>query len=155
MTKFHISLTEEPDVEDKETLHRHMKAYNDAVSEHHRRIRNTGARELALFVRDKQGEILGGLTASTYWGWLYVDDLWLHERIRGGGVGRELMRRAEEVARQRGCEHAYLQTFDFQARGFYEKLDYYVVGQLDDYPPGRIFYWMRKDFRSDNHIEER
>jgi hypothetical protein len=31
-------------------------------------------------------------------------------------------------------------------------LGYRVVGQLDDYPPGQIFYWMRKDFKPDNRI---
>ena len=93
-----------------------------------------------------------GLWRATYWGWLYVDDMWIHEYLRGQGVGRELMRQVEEAARGDGCRHAYLQTFDFQARDFYEKLGYRVVGQLDDYPPGQIFYWMRKDFKPDNRI---
>jgi hypothetical protein len=37
-----------------------------------------------------------------------------------------------------------LETFSFQARGFYEKCGYKVVGQLDDCPPGQRFYWMYK-----------
>ena len=149
----HITMTEQPSAEDKESLHRRMKAFNDSLSEHHRRIRATGPQELAVFVRAAGEQLVGGLTAITYWGWLYVDDLWLHERLRGRGLGRELMRQVEEAARQRGCKYAYLKTFDFQARGFYEKLGYRVVGQLDDYPPGRIFYWMRKDFTPHNHID--
>ena len=151
--EFQITLTEGPSAEDKDFLHQHMKAFNDSISEHHRLIRPTGPKDLAVFVRDAGEQIVGGLTAITYWGWLYVDDLWLHERLRGRGFGRELMRQVEEVARQRGCKYAYLKTFDFQARGFYEKLGYRVVGQLDDYPPGSIFYWMRKDFNPDNHID--
>ena len=34
---------------------------------------------------------------------------------------------------------------DPEARGFYEKCGYRVIGQLDEYPPGGSFYWMRKD----------
>jgi hypothetical protein len=48
---------------------------------------------------------------------------------------------AEQEAITRGCRGAWLDTFSFQARGFYERLGYAVFGTLDDYPPGqnRIF----------------
>ena len=52
---------------------------------------------------------------------------------------------AEAEARARGCLRARLSTFDFQARGFYEKQGYRVVGTLADYPPGGAMYWMRKE----------
>jgi N-acylglucosamine-6-phosphate 2-epimerase len=94
--------------------------------------------------------VLGGLAGETYWGWLYIDKLWLDESLRGRGLARELMQRAEIEAIQRGCRAAYLTTFSFQARGLYEKLGYRVVGQLDDYPPGATYYWMRKDFHRDS-----
>ena len=45
----------------------------------------------------------------------------------------------------RGCTRVFLQTYSFQAKDFYQKLGYQVVGQLDDYPPGQSFYWMRKE----------
>ena len=53
---------------------------------------------------------------------------------------------AEGEARARGCTRAWVRTFRFQARGFYERLGYRVVGELVDYPPGEALYWMRKDF---------
>jgi len=52
---------------------------------------------------------------------------------------------AEGEARARGCQQAWVRTFRFQARGFYERLGYRVVGVLEDYPPGDALYWMRKD----------
>jgi len=42
----------------------------------------------------------------------------------------------EHAAKERGCTAAYLTTFSFQARPFYESLGYEVFGILDDYPPG-------------------
>ena len=149
---FSITLTEQPTPKDKHSLHERIKAFNDALSVHHREIRGVGAQELGAFIHDADGQLLGGLAAQTYWEWLYVDDLWLQDRLRGKGLGREMMRQVENLARQRGIQKAFLKTFDFQARGFYEKLGYRVVGQLDDYPPGQIFYWMRKDFTRDNLI---
>ena len=95
---------------------------------------------------DRGGEIIGGLVADTYWDWLEINYLWLDERLRGHRLGARLLQAAEAEARRRGCRHAQLTTFSFQARGFYEKMGYRVVGQLDDYPPGGAYYWLRKDF---------
>ena len=63
--------------------------------------------------------------------------------LRGRGVGRELLDRAEVRTRERGCHSAWLDTFSFQARGFYEKLGYGEFGRLD-YPPGHDRHFMRK-----------
>jgi peptidoglycan hydrolase-like protein with peptidoglycan-binding domain len=49
---------------------------------------------------------------------------------RGHGFGRELMKRAELYAVERGCTDAFLDTFSFQARPFYEKLGHRVFGML-------------------------
>jgi ribosomal protein S18 acetylase RimI-like enzyme len=152
--EYRFSLTSTPNSEDKRILHEYVMAFNDAVSVHHRNTRGHEVHELAAFIHDSNGMLVGGLVAQTYWGWLYIDDLWVHERLRERSFGRELMRKVEIQARREGCQKAYLKTFDFQARGFYEKLGYRVVGQLDDYPPGQIFYWMRKDFRDDNLITQ-
>jgi hypothetical protein len=43
---------------------------------------------------------------------------------------------AEEEAAARGCHGAWLDTFEFQARGFYERLGYTCFAELGDYPVG-------------------
>ena len=99
--------------------------------------------ELAVFVRDADGAVVGGLAGHTYAGWLFVQYFWLAEALRGAGLGRGLLAQAERIAVRRGCHSAYLDTFSFQARGFYEKLGYEVFGALD-YPPGRQRHFLRK-----------
>lgn len=89
---------------------------------------------------------MGGLIGSTYWGWLELDTLWVAEELRRHGYGRTLLRMAEAEARARGCARVMLTTYSFQARGFYAKEGYRVVGELADYPPGSTYYCMRKDF---------
>ncbi len=100
---------------------------------------------LCFVVRDAEGEIAGGVIGATYWGWLYINLMWLREGLRGQGLGAELLAKAEEKGRQRGAKHAYLDTFSFQARGFYEKFGYQVFGTLDDFPNQHQRFFMRKD----------
>lgn len=152
-TTYQISSADVADPQAFEELRTQLRAYNDSRSPQHRAIRAEGGKPLELYVRDESGALLGGLIAETYWGWLYVDLLLVGEALRGRGLGRVLIEQAEQIARERGCTRAYLTTFSFQARGFYEKLGYRVVGQLDDYPPGMAYYWMRKDFLANEQAE--
>ena len=98
-------------------------------------------RHFTLVARE-DGRLLGGLNAAIEWDWLYVRHLWVEEKERKRGLGRMLMERAESEARARDCRHAYVDTFSFQAPGFYERLGYERFAVLDDFPPGyhRIFY---------------
>ena len=68
-------------------------------------------------------------------------------RVTDAWHGRTLLRMAEAEARTCGGAHVMLTTYSFQARGFYEKEGYCVVGEMVDYPPGAVYYWMRKDCR--------
>jgi GNAT superfamily N-acetyltransferase len=143
---YSITLTDLADDEDKSFLSEQIRSFNNLVSPHHLAIRAAGAQTLNVLMLDARGAIAGGLAASTYWGWLEVDKLWIDAPLRGQGYGCRLLQAAETEARQRGCTRVFLRTFSFQAREFYEKQGYRVVGQLDDYPPGDAFYWLRKDF---------
>ncbi|HWG79581.1 MAG TPA: GNAT family N-acetyltransferase [Stellaceae bacterium] len=104
----------------------------------------SGHRPLAVLVKDEDGKVLGGLWGTTGWQWLFVHLLWLPETLRGTGLGRDLMHRAEAEAVARGCGNVWLDTLSFQARGFYEKLGYAVFGTLEGYPPGHHRYFLRK-----------
>ena len=96
---------------------------------------------LRLAQFDAHGALLGGVLGATGWGWLQVDMLFVDQDARGQGIGRALMQAAHAQARVRGCTGAFLDTFDFQARGFYEKLGYTLFGTLENMPRGhRRFY---------------
>lgn len=89
-------------------------------------------------------EIVGGVLGEVYWGWLYVDLLWVKEELRGRGYGLRLLTHAEDEARQRGAKNAYLDTFSFQVPDFYKHHGYQVFGELKDFPPGNQRYFLRK-----------
>ena len=99
---------------------------------------------VTLLVQDAEGKTLGGLLGLTFWGWLFIDWLWLSPELRGKGYGGELLTRAEAVARDRGCTNAYTDTFSFQAPGFWQRNGYVEFGRLDGMPAGHARVWFRK-----------
>ncbi len=99
---------------------------------------------LRLAIFDARDNLEAGLLAATGWQWLNIDILFVEPVCRDLGLGRQLVQRAIEIARARGCIGAMLDTFDFQARGFYEKLGFSVFGELENMPPGHSRYWMRR-----------
>jgi len=147
-TEITITLSQEAEEPFKEFLHQNIRRFNDAHSPHFLKVRKPReTTPLHILVKGKDGEVLGGLTGSTYWGWLDIDDFFLPDQLRGQGIGEKILRLAESTAIRRGCTAAFLTTYAFQARGFYEKQGYRVAGTLEGYPPGSSYYWMRKDFR--------
>lgn len=101
-------------------------------------------RQLVITLKDDAGGILGGLWGSTGYCWLFVELLVVPGAYRGRGVGTQLMAMAEAEALARGCHSAWLDTFEFQARGFYERLGYSCFGELANYPPGHARFFMQK-----------
>jgi GNAT superfamily N-acetyltransferase len=102
------------------------------------------ARNLCFVLRGPNEEVVGGVIGTTYWNWLSVELLWVKEELRGRGYGYRLLTLAEEEARRRGDMHAHLDTFSFQAPGFYEKHGYRVFGELQDFPPAHQRYFLTK-----------
>ena len=99
---------------------------------------------ICYVVRAENQAIMGGLIAEVYWGWLYINLLWLHEDLRGRGYGHQLLTLAEDKGRAMGAVNAYLDTFSFKAPEFYKAHGYQVFGELHDFPPGHQRYFFQK-----------
>lgn len=131
---------EAPVAADREAIAAPLRAYNLS------KVATIEIKPLAIALRDADGHTIGGLWGETALAWLHVDLLAVPESLRGQDVGTALMRRAEAIARERGCVGAWLDTFAFQARGFYEKLGYQVFGEISDHPVGSARYFLSKRF---------
>lgn len=120
------------------------KVIREGLNEYNFRRVPEDRHETLTLVAQRDGRMIGGLVGGTYWGWLYVELLWVDEAERGRGLGGQLLARAEEIARERGCRNAHLETHDFQSLDFYLRRGYEVFGQLDDLPEGHVKYFLRK-----------
>ena len=99
---------------------------------------------LCFVLQAPDQEIVGGILGEIYWGWFYIDLLWVKDELRGCGHGNRLLTLAEDEARQRGAKNAYLDTFSFQAPDFYKQHGYQVFGELPNFPMGHQRYFFTK-----------
>jgi GNAT superfamily N-acetyltransferase len=108
-----------------------------------------------ILLRDAEERVVGGLLGTLRWRWLYVAKLWVAAPYRGQGFGAALMHAAEQLAVERQCLGMYLDTFEYQARPFYEKLGYELFGTLEGFPPGYRQFFLSKRLTADRDVDPR
>lgn len=98
--------------------------------------------------------LIGGLTASTSYGWLLVKVLWVNEKFRGKGVASALMNEAETRAIQLDCHAAWLDTSSQSARVFYQRLGYTEFASLGNdahnHPAEHQRWFMQKQLQNND-----
>ncbi|AUG08945.1 GNAT family N-acetyltransferase [Pseudomonas sp. S09G 359] len=122
-----------------EAIRKPLRAYN---------LSHTGAmgfETVGILLRDPiTQEVVGGLYGKIYYGWMFIELLSIPDALRTQGTGTRLMNAAEALARQKGCTGIWLDTFSFQAPGFYRKLGFSEFGHIADYPPGHQRHFFQK-----------
>jgi GNAT superfamily N-acetyltransferase len=138
MEEVKLSVEAEPDP-------RVIEALAQGLTEHALPVtRVRGFRPLAVLARDRGGALVGGVSGLVNWNWLHIALFWVAPDRRRAGLGSRLLAAIEKAAAERGCAHAHLDTFSYQARPFYERHGYAVFATLEEYPPGQKRYFLRK-----------
>ena len=73
----------------------------------------------------QDGQIVAGSTMDM----LATEFLFVEKSHCGQGLGRLLLEQAENLARQDGCKRVLLNTYSFQAPGFYRRMGYELLAQ--------------------------
>jgi ribosomal protein S18 acetylase RimI-like enzyme len=92
--------------------------------------------EINLVLKDLQGNVVGGVNASTMLRVMHLEALWVADEYRKLGYGSELVLAAERIGFEKGCITSQTWSLSFQAPGFYQKIGYQVLGVYDGYPDG-------------------
>lgn len=98
-----------------------------------------------VILRDENNKLVGAALGEAGRHWLKISVIWVAENFRGQGYGAQLLAAIESEGIQQDCQQAWLDTFSYQARPFYEQAGYEVFGTLDDYPPGHRRFFMKKN----------
>jgi ribosomal protein S18 acetylase RimI-like enzyme len=109
------------------------------------RLGNPNHAHFAIFVRDADGDVQGGVDCHVMWRRLFVKTLWLPEELRGQGLGSQLMMAAEAEGNVRRCRSVWLTALGDRACHFYRRLGYTIFGTHEDYVAGQALYSLRKE----------
>jgi GNAT superfamily N-acetyltransferase len=135
---FTLTVTDVADEEVRKAILTPFVAYNESKA-------GPGhGRPLVVLIRNQADETVGGLWGATGYGWLFTQLLVVPANMRGQGIGTKVMQFGEREAVSRGCHSAWLDTFEFQARTFYERIGYECFGELPNYPLGFARFFMKK-----------
>ncbi len=119
-----------PSADDIQFMEERVYEYNSA------KTGQDDGQYFGFFVRNEKDEIVAGLTGWTWSAACQIQTLWVHPSLRGHGYGDKLLASAEEEARTRGCKIIMLESYSFQAPGFYQRNGYELAFRLEDFPPG-------------------
>lgn len=138
INKIEIVYTSNPSSEEIQSL------YN-GITEYARLKKNQPPIEsFGFFIHSDSKEVIGGCNGSMYYGCLYIDSLWLDESLRNKSLGTRLMESAEALGKERGCLFSTVNTMDWEALGFYQKMGYTIEFQRTGYFNQSTLYFLRK-----------
>jgi GNAT superfamily N-acetyltransferase len=120
-----------------------LNAINSLLAEYNRRANPTfltarelpqhAPRPLIVVTTNSHDDVIAGLIGETQFAWLKISIMAVAEPSCRQGIGRSLLEAAEIESIRRGCSHAYVDTMDYQAPGFYERMGYAVAGRLENW----------------------
>jgi GNAT superfamily N-acetyltransferase len=133
---FQVTLVESLNATEREAIELPLAEYNRAQNSAFwvaRELPANAVRPLTVCARSSNGRAIGGLIGETQFAWLKIVLMSVEPSMRMRGVGRRIVETAEAEAVRRGCRYAYVDTMDYQAPKFYEKLGYDVAGRIEDW----------------------
>lgn len=99
------------------------------------------SKSISIFLRS-ENKIHGGILTWLNSDSIYIDVLWIDEEFRHQGYGTKLLQAAENEGRNNNCCFCMVDTFGFQAKEFYQKHGYELIGEIKNYVQeySRIFF---------------
>ena len=107
---------------------------------------------LSLVLKDHEGTIVGGILTSTLYWTQYLEVLWVDDKYRGLGYGRDLVLESHRLAKKQGCVSSHTYTFSWQAPDFYQAVGYRLIATYDGYVEGIKEYILMKRLDSADHV---
>lgn len=89
-------------------------------------------------------KVIGGAIGFIKYKWYFLDLLYVDREYRGNDIGTKLINEIENLAKKENLIGVRMETWDFQAKDFYEKLGYEVYATIKDCPPGTVDNFLRK-----------
>lgn len=139
---YEVIVDHAPSQVDNDVVREGLIAFNEHVTGEPR------DKEFSVFLKNDSGKVFGGVQAFFDAESVYIDALWVDEKVRKQGYGKKLLDAAEQEAIKNGCIFSLVDTWDFQAEGFYLKNGYERIGELKNYWLGHSKIFLRKNLKT-------
>ena len=97
------------------------------------------------YVYEQDGKIIGRIVAERFCDTVDIKFFVVKEEYRGQGIGRKLIEKIENEARNIGCKHITLESMSFNSWQFYIAVGYEILAQINDSPiKGETHYYLHK-----------
>jgi N-acetylglutamate synthase-like GNAT family acetyltransferase len=114
-----------------------LDAVEDRIYRHNRdAVGRDDAMGLGFTIRDDAGNLIAVAAGYSWAGTSELRQMWVDERHRGCGYGRDLVNAFIAEAAKRGVRRIWVASYDFQAPAFYEKLGFTRAAEFADWPDG-------------------
>ncbi len=146
-----ITIKNENDIKFKNIIHTKLRKNNiekcswlkDNVSEDI----NISSVKNSNFLAFDNDKLIGGAIGFVEYNWYFLDLLYIDEEYRKRNIGTNLLKEIEKFALKEHLTGVRMETWNFQAKEFYEKNGYSVFGEIKDCPPGTIDYYLKKELK--------
>lgn len=105
----------------------------------------------SIFIKDQDENVWGGVCGLHFYGSLYVDSLWVNKTLRHQGWGSKLMHEVDLLGKECGALFITLNTMDWEALPFYQKLGYSIEFTREGYLKDSKMFMLRKNLSSITH----
>jgi len=96
------------------------------------------------FVAINEEKIIGAVVVESFWGALHIKDLYVEDQYRDKKIASNLMQMVFKYASDNKCLFAFVETFSFQAVGFYQKLGFKLEFTRSGYNHGISLHYLCK-----------
>ncbi len=119
-----------------------LKIRSDTVADEYQE------KEFNFLVYD-DNKLIGGAIGFIKYDWYFLDMLYIDEEYRKRNIGTRLINEIENFARKEKLTGIRTDTWNFQAKEFYEKMGFKLFGELKDCPLGTTNYFFEKNLYRD------
>lgn len=97
------------------------------------------------FIARANGQFVGVVVGELFWGSLHIKYVYVDLQYRGQKIASTLMDHLLNYGRDNNCSFAFVETMNFQAPDFYQKLGFKLEFTRSGYSHGTSFHYLRKD----------
>lgn len=138
-----IELKQDTSIRLENRLLRKLEAFNNRACTFFKNEQRAFER-VGVYAYDGKKMVGGAYAVIDETTWMFVHYLYVEEAYRDQKIGEQLMAEVEQLAFQKKCFGIRLETWGWQALGFYLKIGYKLFGKLRNHPPGYTEFHLKK-----------